>query len=456
MEASFHPYIISFCWIGFFLMLGTYLRAKIKLFQKMLFPASLIGGIIGFIALNNGLVGLPTTNGWQSIEPEVFSMIVFHLFAFGFVGIGLLESPQTNNESKTSLLRGGLWFACIFSLLWALQSLAGFEIFSFFKNYLGFDVNPTNGYLIGVKGAGQAQAYGTMWELNHQVAYSISAALGFAAIGFLVAGLVGVPFINYGIKNGWASQSTSELSQALRTGIMGKDSQESCANATTHPANIDSFSFHLGLMFFLYGITYIIAFMWTMKMPTEFKPLGFGLCFIWATFVGMYAKKIIIKRKKQHLLDQETIRRLTGITVDFMICAVFLGIQLGDITNIIAPFMTTAILNIFIVLLVCIFCGRRTKEYGFERMVTLFGTCTGSAASGLLLLRIVDSNFKTPVAVELALMSAFTFILNFPLGWAAPFAPIEGFPYKYILLAYVITMPLVLVYKKLIQIKKVF
>jgi ESS family glutamate:Na+ symporter len=35
----------------------------------------------------------------------------------------------------------------------------------------------------------------------------------------------------------------------------------------------------------------------------------------------------------------------------------------------------------------------------------LFGTCTGSVATGLLLIRIVDPEFKTPVVLEISLMN---------------------------------------------------
>ena len=85
MEASFYPYLGALCWIGMLLMLGTLIRAKVPLFQKLLFPSSLIGGLIGFVLINLDLVGMPTSTGWKDITPNIFSMITFHLFAFGFV-----------------------------------------------------------------------------------------------------------------------------------------------------------------------------------------------------------------------------------------------------------------------------------------------------------------------------------------------------------------------------------
>lgn len=46
MEQSFYPYLAALAWIGGLLLLGTLIRAKVSFFQKILFPASLIGGLI--------------------------------------------------------------------------------------------------------------------------------------------------------------------------------------------------------------------------------------------------------------------------------------------------------------------------------------------------------------------------------------------------------------------------
>ena len=43
MEASFYPYIAAFVWISLLIVAGVILRAKIKILQTLLFPASLIG-----------------------------------------------------------------------------------------------------------------------------------------------------------------------------------------------------------------------------------------------------------------------------------------------------------------------------------------------------------------------------------------------------------------------------
>ncbi len=64
-------------------------------------------------------------------------------------------------------------------------------------------------------------------------------------------------------------------------------------------------------------------------------------------------------------------------------------------------------------------------SYPLERTAALYGAVTGTVSSGLLLLRIADPEFKTPVAIELAVMNVFSIIpigiclmlVNGPLWW---------------------------------------
>ena len=155
MEASFYPYLGALCWIGMLLMLGTLIRAKVPLFQKLLFPSSLIGGLIGFVLINLDLVGMPTSTGWKDITPNIFSMITFHLFAFGFVGIGLLQTKKP--ASGKVVMRGALWIALVFGMTFSVQALIGKGVFVLWQDLFGGTFETVNGYLLGA-GFTQAQA----------------------------------------------------------------------------------------------------------------------------------------------------------------------------------------------------------------------------------------------------------------------------------------------------------
>ena len=414
MEASFYPYLGALCWIGMLLMLGTLIRAKVPLFQKLLFPSSLIGGLIGFVLINLDLVGMPTSTGWKDITPNIFSMITFHLFAFGFVGIGLLQTKKP--ASGKVVMRGALWIALVFGMTFSVQALIGKGVFVLWQDLFGGTFETVNGYLLGAgftQGPGQTQAYATIWQTSYQTANALSVGLAFAAVGFLVAGIVGVPLAFYGIKRGWCTGGRSgELPQNFLRGLMDRGDNPPCS----HIAG-----------------------------------LGFGLTFCWGMFLAMLLRKFMGKIDILHLIDGETTRRLVGGSVDFMICAVFLGIEMRALQEVLLPFIVAIAAATFITLIICVWFGRRSPEYGFERCLIMFGYATGTAASGLLLLRIADPDYETPVAVEGGLMNVFSCLTFLPVTLSMPFAPLPGYPIVWVFAAVIIATPIAMYLLKFIR-----
>src|SRR5690625_6706933 len=51
--------LIGFGWLSFALLIGAFLRYKITFLQNMLIPSSAIGGIVGFILINIGIIQVP-------------------------------------------------------------------------------------------------------------------------------------------------------------------------------------------------------------------------------------------------------------------------------------------------------------------------------------------------------------------------------------------------------------
>lgn len=453
MESTFYPYLGALGWTGLFLLIGTIIRAKVKFFQTFLFPASLIGGIIGFFVLNAGWLGIPSSTGWKTITPVTFSTITFHLFAFGFVGIGLLQAKS--GTSGKVVARGALWIALIFGLLFSVQAMVGKGTFDVWKLLFGGDFFTGNGYLLGAgftQGPGQTQAYASIWETTYKISNSLNVGLAFAAVGFLVAGLVGVPLAFYGIKRGWCTGGRSgELPQNFLRGLMDRGDNPPCSHSTTHPANIDNLGFHVGLMAAIYGVAYLFGLLFSKYMPAGIAGLGFGLTFCWGMFLAMLLRKFMGKIDILHLIDGETTRRLVGGSVDFMICAVFLGIEMKALQEVLLPFIVAIAVATFITLIICVWFGRRSPEYGFERCLIMFGYATGTAASGLLLLRIADPDYETPVAVEGGLMNVFSCLTFLPVTLSMPFAPLQGYPIVWVFTAVIIATPIAMYLLKFIR-----
>lgn len=54
-----------------------------------------------------------------------------------------------------------------------------------------------------------------------------------------------------------------------------------------------------------------------------------------------------------------------------------------------------------------IYFGCRITGYNLQRMALNYGTCTGTLSSGLLLLRMTDPDFSSPVGVEAGFIAVF-------------------------------------------------
>ena len=72
-----------------------------------------------------------------------------------------------------------------------------------------------------------------------------------------------------------------------------------------------------------------------------------------------------------------------------------------------------------------VYLGKRIGSYNLERTVAIYGTVTGTVPSGLLLLRIADPDFRSPVAMDIALMNVLVapviaglmVLVNAPVWW---------------------------------------
>ena len=80
------------------LCIGMAIRAKVKFFQHMLMPVSVIGGILGFILMNLVLSKYPV--GGVSVTD--FSNIVDVFFVMSFISIGLTGSKKKKNKKYKS------------------------------------------------------------------------------------------------------------------------------------------------------------------------------------------------------------------------------------------------------------------------------------------------------------------------------------------------------------------
>lgn len=416
MVVGFFPMIGVFGWLGFLLCIGVVLRAKVPFFQKFLIPASLIGGIIGFILMSFGLVGMPTAEGYKAIPPSAFALITFHLFAFNFVGIGLIQSDK--HSGSKNIAKGAIWIAILLNVIMAAQIIIGLLSFGFWGLFDGEQTNVFNGALLAAgftQGPGQAQSYAIVWE-GMGLEHSINIGFTFGAIGFLVSGFVGVTIARTLVKRGLAAdKENTSLPHNFITGLHEQNSNISIGSETTHNANINSLAYQFGIMLFLYLVTYVLVFYIESFLPLAQAPLAFGLFFMFTLVVSIIFRLILTKLKLSQFLDNGITKSITSSCVDLLVCAVFLGISFATVQTFIWPILIACLLGTIITVFISIYAGTKLSEYGMERGIAVLGYATGTGPSALMLLRVIDPNFKSPVLVEMGLVVAVQVVTFLPV-----------------------------------------
>ncbi len=431
MEQSFMPYIGSFFWMSALLLIGALLRAKVSLFQKFLFPSAIIAGFIGFILMSLGWVGMPIAGKWTGIPQETFTMITTHLFAFGFVGIGLMSGDSGQKGNGKQILKGALWMTFLFLGMLYLQSIIGVVVMMGWEKVTGQGLTTAVGFLAGhgfTQGPGQTLAIAGGWE-KMGLPDCVSIGLAFSAMGFFAAALVGVPIANWGIRKGFTTHKNQTLSDDFLAGMEPKDTNKPGTYNITHSSNVDSLSFHLAIMGFVYllgfGLSYVLRYY---LFPKSLWGATFGFIFAWGLIMAIVFRKVLNKFGGASLIDEDTLRRLTGVTVDFMIISVMMAVKVTTLQKYLVPFLIITVILSIITPVIIIFLGRRVGKFGFERSLVMLGYCTGTGASGLLLLRLVDPDFKTTAAVETGLMNLFA-LLTLPLIFIIFLMPQYGLMY---------------------------
>ncbi len=411
--------LLIFGFLSLLLLAGVLLRGNLALLQKYLFPSCLVGGFLGMIILNTGLVSL------DAREIETFA---YHFFNISFISVGLTGSGKKSpGKSDREVFRGSAWMALIQGITFPLQAVTGALVVLLF-GLAGRELFPTFGFLAPLgfnEGPGQALSFGKVWE---GIGFEGGATIGvtFATIGFMFAFFVGVPFVNRGIRRGLASSVSGKIPAGLAKGLVREgEERESAGTLTTHSANIDSLAFHGALIGLVYLLTYLFVSFLSGLLPADAGKMLWGFFFFFGLLIALVFRRILERFNCGRFLDEGVQRRLTGFSVDYLIAATVAAIQFAVVAKYLLPIVIISLLAGLFTTLSVFQLGRRLGSYNIERTAAIYGTVTGTVSCGLLLLRIADPEFKTPAALEIALMNVFvlplvgggTVLVNAPIWW---------------------------------------
>ena len=400
-----NSFMIAFGLASIMLCIGTFLRAKIPFLRNMLVPASVIAGILGFIVMN--LVAYFDIN--IGTDANMYTDIVNYLFTVSFISISLTSSDSSEEGAGKQIFKGALGMGLVWCLLYALSPLVGMGLIAVLGG--AFDMEAIYGSMIQygfAQGPGQAASYGALYE-QYGFENAQMVGLAFAAIGFIVAFLVGIPAAKIGINRGIA-KNCGKIDTSILKGYLKKDEQTNyMVKDTTVNSNIETLTFHFALI----GVCYIgaIGVAKVFSLLPGFLGTSFSGLMFMNGMIAAYIVKFIMKKLKLDFLQENVLQsKITGWTADYLVVCAFMAVGFSVIGEWIVPILVEAAVITVITFFVCFYFGQRFGgSNDFERTLGLYGTSTGTVPSGISLIRIIDPEFKTNTAVELGVMNIVMF-----------------------------------------------
>ena len=400
-----------------FLMVGNILRRKIPLFRNCLVPSALLGGtmllLVNIITKQFDLV---------LVDNRLMQVITYHCLAIGFAAMSLKTEKSAHKTSKAQVLE----FGALQGATYMLQAFVGLGI-TLVLFLLTRHGDKIISYICGLilpLAFGQGPGNALSWDINFtntpaaQFAGNGSFGLSLASIGFVVASVFGVLYINIHKKRGdLRVRKGTPVDQTLS---MSEESE------LPDSESVDKFSLQVGFVAIAYALSF--GFMVLLgKLSAFTNSIAWGFNFLWASLAAMLIKLIVGRLRRHKVMHRKYINnyqmdRISGFAFDLMIVAGVAAIEINDIKNYILPIV---ILSLVGTIITFVYIRKVSKECfkGFEHEFFLmsFGTLTGTASNGMILMKEVDPALRTPT-------SSLYILSNFPaMVMIAPLLFLLGF-----------------------------
>lgn len=414
---TIYTLLVDFACASGLILIGIFLRAKIKFIQETFIPASLLAGFLGLFLGPNFLNVLPFSADIGSYAGLIT------IFVFASVGInGFSFSP---GSMKKDLNRMGayasykiLTMAIQFSLPIAFSILIISKVAPQVNN--GFGMLLVAGFY---GGHGTAAAVGTSFEA---LGFADATDLGMtsATIGILAGIFGGLIFIKWATKKGYTQyvKDFSKISDDLKTGLVQKENRTAIGVDTISSIALDPLAFHMALILIPSGLGYLlnnyIEQRWALGFPTF--TIAFVIALIMYVILGQGSKGVY------KYVDERIVTRLGSSATDYLVFFGVASIKLPVVVEYALPLSLLALSGILIVVFMMRIMGpAMNNESWFERSIFVYGYATGVFAIGLTLLRIVDPENKSKTLSDTAIVGS----LNTPIelfAWSAGPAMLMG------------------------------
>ena len=406
------------------MLAANFLRRAWKPPRRSLIPSPVLGG---FMLL--AVCGIyKAIFGEALLPPASLEIITYHGLGLGFVAVSLKSSvKQKNKRAQRDIFNSAL----ITTTTYILQALVGLALSFGLSFVLGSW--PAAGMLMPMgygQGPGQAYNWGHTYEASWGFTNGTSFGLTVAAMGFVAASIGGVIYL-------WSLRRKGDpkiIEKMERAEAMEEDVQSEelvAKNEIPLSDSIDKLTVQFALVFMSYAIAYVFLSILSKLcdlskvdlLINTVKPLLWGFNFIFGTLAAMLVRGILNKlfergvMKKRHL-NNFMLDRVSGVMFDLMVVAAIAAINLSAFKErefIIPLIVLCAAAGVASYYYVRHTCQKLFPSYADESFLAMYGMLTGTASTGVILLRELDPEYQTPACRNLIYQALWTCLLGFPL-----------------------------------------
>lgn len=406
--------------IAALMLLANVLRQKVAFIRNSLMPTAVLAGFILLILRSTGIL---------RIDAEFLEVVTYHAIALGFIALSLRIPEQQSRSGALAASKNG---ALIVST-YLVQALVGLAISLLLAYTFMPDLFKASGILLPMaygQGPGQANNVGTTYEALGFTG-GRSFGLSLAAAGYLCACVVGVIYLNVLNRRG---KIRRVFDKDYVTGSITVDTFQD-SNEIPISESVDKLSVQAALVALIYLLTYLFTLGITRLLEAVAPGLAatvstllWGFNFIVGSLIAVCCRSLFKHLRRFKLMNHQyqnnyLLSRISGLAFDYMTIAGIASINISDLAGNWVPFLAMAIIGgivTFIYLLAM--CRKLYPDYVYEGFFAMFGMLTGTISSGVLLLREVDPELKTPASNDLITGSSFGIAFGIPVLLLISFA----------------------------------
>ena len=437
------------------LLVGNVIKKGIPFLQQSLIPTSVLGGAILLIvaAIYKAITGdvmFDTVafggNGTSNLE-----IITYHSLALGFIASSFKTTGgKLTKQRSTEILNTGVTTVSTY----LLQAIFGMGITMIAALFIqGFF--PAAGALLPFgygQGTGQALNYGSIYEAEHGFVGGRTFGLTIAALGFLSAAIGGVIHLQYMKRSGKLVKSNR------RDGSTQTDRVETYFEIPMQES-MDKMTVQIALILVAYMLAYLIM-LGLGKLLPGMRSVVYGFNFLLGVLTATLLKITMNFLRRKHIIRKKytnnfLMTRTSNFFFDLMVVAGVAAIRLDQLESYWGIILLLGAVGLVITYVYNRIVAKLLfPDYVEEQFLTMFGMLTGTASTGVILLREVDGDFKTPASDNMVYQNFPAIVLGFPIMFLATMAPVKPALTMIVLIAYFVVLNIFLFRSKIFKKRK--